>query len=109
MNRSHDIKTKLAYTLTKYKEVQAEINIAEDQDTDVPFLGQKAGEIISGCRECLDYCAKDIADNYIIALSDNSSLISKYNQGKNDRPEDVSEKRLTTKLKRFITGGGGKD
>ena len=82
MNRSHDIKTKLAYTLTKYKEVQAEINIAEDQDTDVPFLGQKAGEIISGCRECLDYCAKDIADNYIIALSDNSSLISKYNQGK---------------------------
>lgn len=82
MNRAQDIKEKLAYTLTKYKEIQAEISIAEERDTDVSFLGQKAGEIISGCRECMDYCAKDIADTYIVALSANSTLISKYNQGK---------------------------
>ena len=82
MNRSDDIKAKLTYTLTKYKELQTEISVAEDNDDDVRFLGQKAGEIISGCRECLDYCAKDFADSYILPLSNNSKLKSKYKQGK---------------------------
>lgn len=81
MSRSADIRDKLAYTLVKYRELSEQIRTAQEHEGDVPYIAQKVGDILSGCRECFDYCAKDIADRFI-ATSSNQKLAIRYVAGK---------------------------
>lgn len=81
MKRSKDIRDKLAYTLVKYQELSDEVRVAQKNEGEVPYIAQKVGDILSGCRECFDYCAKDIADRFI-ATSSNQKLAIRYVAGK---------------------------
>lgn len=81
MSRLADIRDKLAYTLVKYRELSGQIRAAQESEGDVPYIAQKVGDILSGCRECFDYCAKDIADRFI-ATSRNQQLAIRYVAGK---------------------------
>jgi hypothetical protein len=81
MSRSVDIRDKLAYTLVKYQELSDDVRAAQKSEGEVPYVAQKVGDILSGCRECFDYCAKDIADRFI-ATSCNQKLASRYVAGK---------------------------
>ena len=81
MNRSADIRDKLAYTLLKFHELSNVVRAAQKSEGEVPYIAQKVGDILSGCRECFDYCAKDIADRFI-ATSSNQKLAIRYVAGK---------------------------
>lgn len=81
MSRSADIRNKLAYTLIKHRELSDQIRSAQESDEDVPYIAQKVGDILGGCRECFDYCAKDMADRFI-ATSSNQRLAIRYVAGK---------------------------
>lgn len=81
MRRSADIRDKLAYTLVKHRELLDQIRAAQESEGDVPYIAQKVGDILSGCRECFDYCAKDMADRFI-ATSNNQKLAIRYVAGK---------------------------
>lgn len=80
MQRAQDIKDKLAYTLLKYNSLNDEISAAQKEDKEVPFVGQKTGDILSGCRECFDYCAKDMADTFV-TQSANRKVVDSYVNG----------------------------
>lgn len=81
MSRVQDIKEKLAYTQTKLAALKEELAAAQKSGTDVNHIGQKVGDILSGSRECFDYCAKDIADQFI-ATSPNTKVAASYTSGK---------------------------
>lgn len=59
--RLNDIREKLDFILEKHEQLITELKKATTQDIDIKNLGIKVGEILGGCRECLDYCIKDIA------------------------------------------------
>jgi hypothetical protein len=80
MKRADDIKQKLAFSLLKYNSLQDEINVSQKQDAEIAFIGQKTGEILSACRECFDYCAKDMADTFV-SQSTNQRMVSRYLSG----------------------------
>lgn len=63
--RTKDIQEKLAYTQTKLLALREELSSTQATNDQVNFIGQKVGEIISACRECFDYAAKDLFDAYI--------------------------------------------
>lgn len=62
MTRANAIKEKLAYAFTRWSELSTQISDFHKSGNDIAFLGTKVGEILSACRECLDYCAKDLVD-----------------------------------------------
>lgn len=62
-NRLSDIQDKLAYLLMRHEELSKKLTEAQHSDAEIEYLGIQVGEIVGGCRECLDYCMKDIADS----------------------------------------------
>lgn len=60
--RLSDIQGKLAYLLGRHEGLDKALTDAQHNDGDVSHLGIQVGEIVGGCRECLDYCAKDVID-----------------------------------------------
>ena len=81
MSRSADIRDKLTYTLLKFHELSDKVRAAQISEGEVPYIAQRVGDILSGCRECFDYCARDIADRYI-STSSNQKLVIRYVAGK---------------------------
>ncbi|WP_146208053.1 hypothetical protein [Azospirillum sp. TSH64] len=81
MKRANDIKQKLAFSLIKYKSLCDEMSRSQRHNKDLAFVGQKVGDILSGCRECFDYCAKDLADSFLVQGSD-KKLVIQYASGK---------------------------
>jgi hypothetical protein len=63
-NRASDIQSKLAFALQRLRELGAEIQQTSASGDGVRFIGPKVGEILSACRECFDYAAKDLAEAY---------------------------------------------
>lgn len=64
-SRMGDIKQKLSYLMGRYELLRAEILLAERSDENIEHLGIKVGEILGGCRECLDYCIKDVVSELL--------------------------------------------
>ncbi|MCW2246623.1 hypothetical protein M2352_002214 [Azospirillum fermentarium] len=81
MKRADDIKQKLAFSLLKHNNLHSEIDYSQKNDADIAFIGQKVGDILSGCRECFDYCAKDMAETFVLQ-SANQNMVSRYFSGK---------------------------
>lgn len=63
--RFDDIRQKLSYMLRQYELLEMEIRAAEKDDQELEHLGIRVGEIIGGCRECLDYCLKDLLSEVV--------------------------------------------
>ena len=63
--RYEDIRQKLAFALVRHQTLAVELQAARNDDEDIQFLGQKVGEILNACRECFDYCAKDLSGRYV--------------------------------------------
>lgn len=60
--RFSDIQGKLTYLLGRHESLDKALTDAQHNDGDIAHLGVQVGEIVGGCRECLDYCAKDLID-----------------------------------------------
>lgn len=82
MNRLNDIRQKLAYASERREALFEETAKAQLNDMDVPFLGEKAGQVLATCRECFDYAAKDVFEAFILPLPGDPSFRKKYERGK---------------------------
>lgn len=60
--RLSDIQGKLAYLLGRHESLDKALTDAQHNNGDIAHLGIQVGEIVGGCRECLDYCVKDVID-----------------------------------------------
>lgn len=63
--RYEDIREKLGFAFLKLRVLNDELHKARIEETSVEFIGQKVGEILSACRECFDYCARDICEAFV--------------------------------------------
>lgn len=70
MTRQDDIRQTLAYALNRLNLLKAELRSESASEGDVQFVGQKVGEILSLCRECFDYCAKDLNETFLASPKD---------------------------------------
>jgi len=78
MVRKEDIKKKILFAYEKQLNLLKELNKAIQEEKDVEYLSLKTHEIVSHCRECLDYCAKDMADHYFSNSDINIRPINQY-------------------------------
>lgn len=67
--RLADIREKLDFILEKYESLDSELKEATTKGADIKNLGIKVGEILGGCRECLDYCVNDIVETLLPSYS----------------------------------------
>jgi len=64
-SRDQDIREKIAYAKVRLNQLSEELSQSRATEEQVEFVGQKVGDILSLCRECFDYSAKDISEHYI--------------------------------------------
>lgn len=69
--RMADIKSSLIFGTECWRELQVLIGAAQEKDNEVTHIGHKTGVILQSVRQCFDYCAADIADDFISTYNGN--------------------------------------
>lgn len=70
--RISDIQSNLSFAKDSWRDVQALIVEAQRVDGQVKHIAQKTGTILQATRECFDYCAKDIVEDFIPGFTGNA-------------------------------------
>ena len=72
--RVPEIESSLAFAKSANAELSGLIADAQKSDGTVDFIGHKVGAILQGARQCYDYCAADLRDDFL----GNSALRAYY-------------------------------
>lgn len=64
--RKDDVLSNLAFSFESNRELNTLISEAQRTDEAVKHISQKAAAILASVRECYDYCASDIKDDYLL-------------------------------------------
>lgn len=82
MNRSSDISSKLGYAKRQWQQLINETFRAKKERVDATDIIYCSSHILSEVRECYDYCANDIVDEFIVPHTCNQETVRKYQLGK---------------------------
>ena len=82
MSRLDQIQSKLAYTEKQFQLLGNALFDSKRKRKEPEFICHTVADILSSSRECYDYCAKDILEEIIIPSTQNTGLISSFNNGK---------------------------
>lgn len=63
--RIKDIRDNIAYADDAWRELSDLVAEAQRADNQVKHIGQKAGAVLQAARECFDYCAADLRDDFL--------------------------------------------
>lgn len=70
-SRFDAIREKLAYALQLVQALRQSLLADQRAGVSSRFVGERTGDILSQCRECFDYCAKDIVHKYTLTSRQN--------------------------------------
>lgn len=70
--RIPDIKSSLEFANDSWREIQRLISDAQEEDGKVKHIGHKAGVVLQATRQCFDYCAADIAEDFMPSFKGNT-------------------------------------
>jgi|CXWL01.1.fsa_nt_gi hypothetical protein len=82
MTRKKDIDSKLEYVRHQFQKLMDEMFEAKKAARDPKFITHTSAEILSGSRECYDYCGIDIVETQIIGKTKKEALKTAYSSGK---------------------------
>jgi len=64
-SRTTEISTSLKFARTSLNELLDLIADAQVRDASIEFIGHKVGNILQSVRQCYDYCAADLRDDFL--------------------------------------------
>ena len=82
MKRYENIIEKLDYAEEQRQTLMNLVFDAKVKRVEIKKIKHILGDILSSCRECYDYCGKDIIESQILSKTTDQELIDKYTQNK---------------------------
>ena len=81
MSRSVQIKDKFDYAEQQLQQLLNHMYEAKKAGIEAKHIVHKAAEILSTSRECYDYCARDVVEEFILQYTNNRKILSKHRAG----------------------------